>query len=299
MTIDTRLELEAEQRGVAAQREHERAQVAAHYEHDPEIFALVLDRRLGYATGIFAHDREDLETAQARKYAWICDQLALTPGARVLDVGCGWGSNLLYLAEHAGADMWGVTLSARQREVAIARARELGIADRVRVDVAHVEDLELEPASLDAALFVGSVVHMHQREAVHRKIARALRPGGRVLISDCFFPIERRGDRDSTATRFIFEEALGYCRLLHLSDELRLLEEQGLDIATVLDLTSSYACTLGRWIDNVRANRARIDALAPDFARVLQVYMTIARQSFVRRVALEYMIVAAKGGAAR
>jgi len=293
----TQLEHEADARGRDRQREHERAQVAAHYENDPEIFGLVLDRRLAYATGMFASDGEDLEAAQARKYAWIRDQLAVAPGKRVLDVGCGWGSNLLYLAEHTGADVWGITLSARQRDEALARAARAGVADRVRIDVAHFEDVALPDASLDAVLFSGSIVHMHHRDEVHRKVARALRPGGRVVISDCFFPIEARGNRDSAATRFIFEEALGYCRLLHLSDELKLLEQCGLDITTVLDLSASYATTLGCWIDNVRRHRARIEELAPGFSRVLQIYMTIARQSFARRVALEYMIAAVKGGA--
>jgi len=293
--LPTQLEREAAARGPAAQREHERQAVAAHYENHPEIFSLVLDRRLAYATGIFREEGEDLETAQARKYAWIAEHLAVQPGQSVLDVGCGWGSNLLYLAEHTAGRFRGVTLSARQREEALARAGRAGVADRVRVDLAHVEDLELAPESLDAVLFVGSIVHMHHREAVHEKVARALRPGGRLLISDCFFPVEARGDRDSAASRYIFETALGYCRLLHLSDELALVERCGLDVARVVDLTASYACTLGRWIDNVRAHRARIDALSPGFARVLQVYMTIARLSFERRHALEYMIVATKG----
>ena len=192
-----------------------------------------------------------------------------------------------------------MTLSARQREEARARAERSGVADRVRIDLAHVEDLDLPPESLDAVLFVGSIVHMHHRDAVHEKVARALRPGGRLLISDCFFPVEARGDRDSAASRYIFETALGYCRLLHLSDELALIERCGLDVTRVVDLTASYACTLGRWIDNVRAHRARIEQLSPGFSRVLQVYMTIARLSFERRHALEYMVVASKGGPRR
>ena len=293
--LPTQLEREAEARGVVTQREHERQAVAAHYENHPEIFSLVLDRRLAYATGIFRREDEDLETAQARKYAWIAEQLAIQPGETVLDVGCGWGSNLLYLAEHTEGRFRGVTLSARQREEALARAQRAGVGDRVRIDLAHVEDLDLPPESLDAVLFVGSIVHMHNREAIHEKVARALRPGGRLLISDCFFPVEARGDRDSAASRYIFETALGYCRLLHLSDELGLIERCGLDVVRVEDLTASYACTLGRWIDNVRAHRGRIETLAPGFSRVLQVYMTIARLSFLRRGALEYMVVAAKG----
>ena len=280
----------------AEQRELERVRVAEHYEHHPEIFELVLDRRLGYATGMFTGPDDDLETAQARKYAWVAEQLAVPPGGTVLDVGCGWGSNLLYLAEATGAQLHGITLSAKQREYALERARALGVADRVRVDRMHIEDLELAPESLDAVLFVGSIVHMDNREEIHGRVARALRPGGRLLISDCFFPVQERGDRESSATRYIFFEALGYCRLLNLSQELALVEGAGLDITRVENLTGSYVRTLEAWIDNVRRNRTRIEALAPGFAKVLQTYMTIARLSFARRTALEYMIVATKAG---
>jgi cyclopropane-fatty-acyl-phospholipid synthase len=282
-------------RSAAQQREYERDRVAEHYEHHPEIFRLVLDERLGYATGMFEDPGETLDAAQARKYAWIARQLDIRPGERVLDVGCGWGSNLLYLAEHSAGELHGVTLSAAQRAFALRRAAERGVAERVRIDRSHVEDLDLEPQSLDAILFVGSVVHMHNREEIYGRVARALKPGGRLLISDCFFPREQRSDRDSSATRYIFFEALGYCRLLHLSEELALIEGAGLDVATVQDLTSSYVLTLGCWIENVRRNRARIEELAPGFAKILQTYMTIAKLSFARRTALEYMIVATKG----
>jgi cyclopropane-fatty-acyl-phospholipid synthase len=290
----TRVEREASRRTSAEQREHERREVARHYEHDPSVFSLVLDRRLGYATGVFEAEDETLETAQTRKYQRIRHLLDLRPDDLVLDVGCGWGSNLLFLAEHTGARCWGVTLSERQREVTRERANELGVADRVRVDSGHVEDLALAPASVDAMLFVGSIVHMRNRESVHQMVGRALRPGGRLLISDCFFPREVRGNRESAATDYILADALGYCRLLGLSEEMALIEGAGLDIVHVEDLTTSYVLTLSRWIDNVRRNRARIDELAPGFSTVLQCYMTVAKLSFARRAALEYMILASK-----
>ena len=92
----------------------------------------------------------------------------------------------------------------------------------------------------------------------------------------------------------VFFEALGYCRLLNLSQELALIEGAGLDITHVEDLTDSYVLTLRRWIDNVRGNRARIEELSPGFARVLQTYMSVAELSFARRAALEYMVLATK-----
>lgn len=297
-TAHTRAEHEAMQRSAAEQREHEREAVAAHYEHDPAIFSLVLDRRLAYATGVFDDPGEDLETAQERKYARIAAKLNIQPGERVLDVGCGWGSNLLYLAQHSEGVFQGITLSARQREEALRRARAWGVADRVSIDVCHVEDLKPAPGSFDAVLFSGSIVHMHNRPAIHAMVGEILRPGGRLLISDCYFPAQARGDRGSAATEYIFVEALGYCGLIGLAEELQLIEQAGLDILHVEDLTCHYAQTLARWIDNVRRHRREIEAMAPGFSAVLQQYMTVARMSFARRTALEYMILATKGAPA-
>jgi cyclopropane-fatty-acyl-phospholipid synthase len=53
--------------------------------------------------------------------------------------------------------------------------------------------------------------------------------------------------------------------------------------------------TLGCWIDNVRRHREAIEEMAPGFSRVLQGYMTVAKLSFDRRTALEYLILARKG----
>jgi cyclopropane-fatty-acyl-phospholipid synthase len=290
----TVLERDALSRSVAEQREFERREVAAHYEHDPDIFSLVLDTQLTYSTGIFLHPEEDLETAQTRKFAHVRELLRLKPGDKVFDAGCGWGSILLNLAQHTGAHVHGITLSAKQRKVALKRARERGIADRVRIDVTHIGELGLAPESVDAIVFSGSIVHMHDREGVHRWAARCLKPGGRLFISDCYFPAEARGSRESEATEYILGRALGYCRLLTLSDELALIEKSGLDLRLVEDLTSSYVHTVRHWINNIRRNRRRLEELAPGFAHLLQTYMTVGRHSFLRRTALEYMVLATK-----
>jgi cyclopropane-fatty-acyl-phospholipid synthase len=294
----TRAERDAAARTAEAQREHERKVVAEHYENDPEIFSMVLDSRLTYSTGVFERADESLEAAQDRKMAYVARLLDIRPGERVFDAGCGWGSVMLYLAEHTQGSFQGVTLSSKQREELLSRAQKKGVADRVRVDLMHVDEAKLEPESLDAIVFSGSIVHMHDRAGVYARAARALKPGGRLLVSDCFFPKIARGNTESAATHYIFVTALGYCRLLSLSEELALMEDAGLDVLHTQDLTSSYAITLAHWIDNVRKNRDAIEARAPGFARILQAYMTVARLSFAKRTALEYMVLAAKGRAA-
>jgi len=288
-------EIEAARRAPEEQREYERARVAEHYEHNVGVFSLVLDSQLAYSTGIFLDPNEDVETAQRRKYDYVLRLLDIRPGERVLDVGCGWGSNMLYLAAHTQGLFHGITLSAEQRLELLRRAKARGLEHKISVDRCHVEDLALPPESVDAVLFSGSIVHMRNREKIHQLVAKILRPGGRVLISDCYFPAQVRGDRASAATDYILFKTLGYCLLLNLHEELGLMEKAGLDVLHVQDLTSSYALTLEAWIDKIRRNRQQIDAIDPGFAAVLQAYMTVAKLSFARRTALEYMILAIKG----
>src|SRR3546814_13167206 len=68
-----------------------------------------------------------LEAAQQAKCALIARKLDLKPGARVLDIGCGWGGLAIHLAQNHGAHVTGITLSSEQLAVAQARVEKLGM----------------------------------------------------------------------------------------------------------------------------------------------------------------------------
>ena len=63
---------------------------------------------------------------------------------------------------------------------------------------------------------------------------------------------------------------------MRLHEELGLIEAAGLDILHIQDLTASYALTLQHWINNIRRNRQKLEALDPGFAAVQEAYMTVA-----------------------
>ena len=103
-----------------------RRNVAHHYDIDGRIYDLFLDQDRQYSCGYFTPGA-DLEAAQLAKKRHIAAKLALKPGHRVLDIGAGWGGLGLYLAETAGADVTGVTLSAEQLGIARERAAAMGL----------------------------------------------------------------------------------------------------------------------------------------------------------------------------
>src|SRR5439155_17627746 len=105
--------------------------VRHHYNVGNEFFALFLDDSMTYSCAIFETPDQPLADAQANKRETVCRKLALKPGERLLDVGCGWGSFAVHAAEHHGVHVTGITLSEPQAERARARAVEHGVADQV------------------------------------------------------------------------------------------------------------------------------------------------------------------------
>lgn len=287
------IEPDAKGRTESEQRQFERDMIAAHYDNNPQAFALVLGETMGYAAGIFHDPRESLEIGQNRKVEVIERTLGIRSGFRLLDVGCGWGNVLLPLARRHDAYFHGVTLSETQRAYLMERAAVAGVAHRVHVGVGHVEEQSLRDGDYDGVVFSGSLIHMHHRGNIHRLVSRLLRPGGFQFISDSYVPARLRGALANRAADYI-RETFGSTRIVAIWQELRLIEEAGLGVLEVRELTGSYVITIDHWIRNIRAHRDQLEQLIPGFAKRLQSYMTLGKLAFQRRTALEYIIVARK-----
>ena len=106
--------------------------VAHHYDLDEWLFRRFLDREMYYSCAYFAVPGLSLEAAQRAKAEHIAAKLRLQPGQRVLDIGCGWGSLALHLAQHHDVHVTGLTLSRPQLAVAQRTAQERGLSGRVQ-----------------------------------------------------------------------------------------------------------------------------------------------------------------------
>ena len=112
-----------------------RRNVAHHYDLSDELYELFLDEDKQYSCAYFTDPANSLEQAQADKKAHIAAKLALEPGQRVLDIGCGWGGMALYLHKVAGVDVLGITLSEQQLKIARQRAAAAGVSDHVKFEL--------------------------------------------------------------------------------------------------------------------------------------------------------------------
>jgi cyclopropane-fatty-acyl-phospholipid synthase len=251
--------------------------VRHHYDVSNDFFKLFLGDSLTYSCAIFSRGAKTLEEAQEAKLELVCTKLALEPGQRVLDVGCGWGSFALHAAERHGVSVVGITLSEPQAALARERAAERGLADRVDVRVADYRELADEP--FDAVASIGMVEHVgaSQIDVYARRLARLVKPGGRVLNHG--IARLRVGDPEagSFSERYVFPDGAP----LHLSRIQLALERGGLETHHVEDFRHDYAETLRHWAKNVDDNLDEAIRLAgPERIRVWRLYLRAARRGF-------------------
>jgi arsenite methyltransferase len=120
---------------------------------------------------------------------WLLGRAA--PGAVVLDLGCGAGTDLLIAAQMIGAEgrAVGVDMTPAMLERADASAREMGLGN-VELHDSLIESLPLEDASVDVVISNGVIDLVPDKDAVLDEIDRVLRPGGRLQIADVIIHTE-------------------------------------------------------------------------------------------------------------
>ena len=178
---------EARLHGVRHSKARDAAAVKHHYNVSNEFYRRLLGPTLTYSCAVWERPDVGLDAAQTAKLDLVCRKLALEPGMRMLDIGCGWGSLLLHAARHYGVDGVGVTLSEAQADLASKRIAEAGLTGALSVRVQDYRDVDDGP--FDAVSSVGMFEHVGQRmlDEYFAQRVRA-RPARRSLPEPCDQP---------------------------------------------------------------------------------------------------------------
>lgn len=248
-----------------------------HYELPTAFFAAYLDRRLKYSSGLYHHPNAALDEAQTAKLHFVAERLDVSVGDHVLDIGCGWGSLILFMAAEYGCHATGVTPSATQAAYIAARAEELGVADLVRVELGSFGSLGLA-GRYDAVSMLGSIIHMPDRGAVLAQVKGLLRRGGALYLSESCFRNRRTYEEFSgrPGTRHVTEGIFGFADMVPLSALVEAVESAGLSLTGLTDLTAHYQRTIADWETRATANRDAIEAAAPGMFDPLIRYLQTA-----------------------
>ena len=251
--------------------------VRHHYDVANEFFELFLDRSMTYSCALFSTGAQTLEAAQEAKLELVCTKLALNPGDRILDVGCGWGSFAIHAATRHDVSVVGITLSEPQARLARERAAAAGVSDRV--DFRVMDYRELPDERFDAIASIGMVEHVgaNQIDAYARTLARLLTAGGRLLNHGIAYLSHADIDAGDFSERYVWPDAAP----LQLSLVLGALERAGFVTRHVEDFQSDYARTLTEWAARLDEHLDEARALVgPQRLRVWRLYLRAARIGF-------------------
>ena len=268
---------EARLRGRPHSKRRDASAVSHHYDVGNDFYRLVLGPSMTYSCARFEAETASLEAAQEAKHDLVCRKLGLGPGMRLLDVGCGWGGMACHAASHYGVDAVGITLSRAQHDLARQRAASLGLGARVDIRLQDYRDLRGE--SFDAISSIGMLEHVgHARLAEYSTIlARALRPGGRLLNHAITTPDGAAFGRRSFLARYVFPDG----ELPDLAAVVAATQRTGLEVRDVECLREHYALTLRCWLANLESHWEEAVALAgPARCRVWRLYMSGSVVSF-------------------
>jgi cyclopropane-fatty-acyl-phospholipid synthase len=264
-----------------------RKNVAHHYDLNDDLYELFLDADKQYSCAYWTDpEHETLEQAQLDKKAHIAAKLALEPGQRVLDIGCGWGGMALFLHKVAGVDVLGVTLSEHQLRIARERAAAAGVSDHVKFEL---KDYRLLDEQFDRIVSVGMFEHVgaHNYDEFFAKCRELLNPNGVMLLHT----IGKLGDAstgpDPFTDKYIFP---GY-HLPALSEMTTASQKVRLIASDVENLRLHYAYTLQHWLDRTIKVRKQIEAMYDDrFFRMWQFYLAGGIVMFENGAACNYQV---------
>ena len=252
-----------------------RANVARHYDLDERLYRLFLDGDMQYSCAYFERPDMTLDQAQLAKKRLIAAKLLVKPGARVIDIGCGWGGMALYLARVCGAEVVGVTLSQEQLRVARARAEAAGLADRVSF---RLHDYREITDTFDNIVSVGMFEHVGLRQypVFFKTAARLLRGDGVMLLHSMAQTAKARYNQPFME-KYIFPG--GY--IPALSEVTPAVEKSGLVTRDVEMLSLHYANTVKAWRQRFLAQREKVLELYDErFIRMWEFYLAGSESAF-------------------
>ncbi len=243
-----------------------------HYDLGNDFFQAMLDPWMQYSCALFA-EGDDLAAAQQRKLEMICQRLALRPGLRLLDIGCGWGGLAKYAAERHGCAVVGLTISREQQAFAADWCRGLDVQIRLQ-DYRQVE------GQFDRAVSIGMVEHVGFKNyrTYLRLVANSLGEEGRFLCQGICNPVSH-WQLDPWIRRYIFPNSIlpSLARLTKAAEGLFLVEN-------CFDIGPSYDPTLMAWEKNFRQAWPRFaERYGQRFHRMWRFYLLSCAGAFRAR----------------
>lgn len=239
---------------IARSLPREKADIEHHYGRGDDFYRFYLDQKLQYSCAYFRSPDDSLDQAQEQKIAHTVRKLDLSPGGRLLDIGCGWGHLMLHAAERYGVRCSGITLCDNQAAYIRAEAARRGLPVEVRV----MNYLELDAREKwERVVSVGMMCHIGESriDAFYDKVKALLAKEG-VALLHCISKMKESSGADPFVEKHVFP---GYW-FNSVEGMTQRAVHRGLHVLDVENLRRHYALTAHHWRANFLRNYSAIQA---------------------------------------
>jgi cyclopropane-fatty-acyl-phospholipid synthase len=185
-----------------------RAANEQHYEVPAAFYQLCLGPRLKYSSCFYQKGNESIKEAEETMLALTCQRAELKDGQKILELGCGWGSLTLWMAEkYPLAQITSVSNSSSQREYILDQCKKRGL-NNVTVITCDMNQFSISPETFDRVVSVEMFEHMKNWQELLRRISTWLKFDGKLFFHifthrDCAYHFESRDGTDWMSRHFL------------------------------------------------------------------------------------------------
>ena len=249
--------------------------MAHHYDISEKLYDLFLDIKRQYSCAYFKNENDTLEEAQNNKINHIIKKLNLKPNQKVLDIGSGWGTLAIDIAQKTKCEVVGITLSENQMKYSREKAKEMNLENQVEFRLMDYRDLN---EKFDRIVSVGMFEHVGRKfyKTYFNTVSKLLNEYGIALIHT-IGSVNPPRDPQPWITKYIFPG--GYTP--SLSELASPIEKSGLLISDMEVLRMHYSHTLRHWKERFLSKKTEVLEMFDErFFRMWEFYLASCEIAF-------------------